>query len=605
MKKLKSNYKTVSAILLAIIILFSSMNVVKADTNNGGNRMNVVFVLDQSGSMANTDAAALRYEAVDLFLGLATEAGNYMGAVVFDDTIVMRQDITEISGKTSKDELSGNIRGAKSNGDTDIGKALEAATQMLLSSGNKSIPSAIILLSDGNTDLPKDVTGEALKASEQSKQNAIDTARENGIKIYTICLNANGQARPEELRDISDATGGSCVEVRNAEDLKDVFSQFYNIIYSTDTINLADTVIPDSGELEVPFDIPVIGVEEANIIIKTLNADTTYNLINPDGYGYIRAEIEDMEIRAKTFTVIKIQKPKSGQWVLRVRGVSGDQIRIDMVYNLMLSINLTTEETDTAEDQPKSIMLKAQLVNDGNLIMDAQVYQNYPITLAVSNMDNGNIQEHVMEPQSAESTYILQDIEAGAYEMQVSCDVDGTVVKSNTLTYTLEPDETGTKDVDPLPTPEKPKKDKSGILKKVLIVVLAVAAVLAVIFLILYLKRMGVIGKRVIRGRIQCCGYNGGYLAAPTIFEGQKGKMLLGRHLSFSMDIGVELGSTYLMAGEKDDYIYLISKKGYYTDRNPDVKSKKIRLDSGMDVQVSSDIDLLKFLKITYVPNNM
>ena len=79
------------------------------------------------------------------------------------------------------------------------------------------------------------------------------------------------------------------MEVKSAEDLKEVFNQFYNIIYSTETINIADTVIPENGELEVPFTIPAMGVEEANIIINTLNPDTTYNLLNPDGYGYIQA----------------------------------------------------------------------------------------------------------------------------------------------------------------------------------------------------------------------------------------------------------------------------------------------------------------------------
>ena len=153
-----------------------------------------------------------------------------MGAVVFDDSIVLQRDITEISGKESKQELSDSIKAAKSFGDTNIGMAIELATQMLQNSGNPNLRSAIILLSDGNTDLPKDTTGQALAASEQSKKNAIDVARAQGIKIHSVCLNANGAAKKQELQDISDATGGVCVEVKSAEDLKEVFNQFYNII---------------------------------------------------------------------------------------------------------------------------------------------------------------------------------------------------------------------------------------------------------------------------------------------------------------------------------------------------------------------------------------
>ena len=88
--------------------------------------------------------------------------------------------------------------------------------------------------------------------------------------------------------------------------------------------------------------IPAMGVEEANIIINTLNPDTTYNLLNPDGYGYIQAEMDAMSIKAKTFTVIKIEKPKFGEWILKVRGISGDQVKVDMVYNASISIDLTS-----------------------------------------------------------------------------------------------------------------------------------------------------------------------------------------------------------------------------------------------------------------------
>ena len=93
MKNLKQYMGVCLAVFLMLTgVLCNSMTVQAADTDE--HRMNVVFVLDQSGSMAKTDANALRYEAVDLFLGLSTETGNYMGAVVFDDSIVLQRDVT-------------------------------------------------------------------------------------------------------------------------------------------------------------------------------------------------------------------------------------------------------------------------------------------------------------------------------------------------------------------------------------------------------------------------------------------------------------------------------------------------------------------------------
>lgn len=177
------------------------------------------------------------------------------------------------------------------------------------------------------------------------------------------------------------------MEVKKASDLKEVFNQFYNIIYATKTIHLVNTKIPKSGELRVPFSIPVIGVKEANIIINTLNAETTYSLFHPDGYAFTKAELEQMAIQAKTFTVIKIEKPKPGDWELVVRGARRDQVKIDMVYNTDLSIQL--EETLVQAQGSQAVWeLSAQVSNEGEAAQK-EVYQQYPFWVLVTDQATG------------------------------------------------------------------------------------------------------------------------------------------------------------------------------------------------------------------------
>ncbi|MDE7313264.1 MAG: VWA domain-containing protein [Eubacterium sp.] len=400
---------------------------------SAANNMNVVFVLDGSGSMYTTDKEKLRFEALELFLGLSTESGNYMGAVVFDDGIILKREIVPIQGRAAKNELSQEVKDAASNGDTDIGSAILTAVRMLKESGNPDLPSAMILLSDGNTDLPKDKSGKKLEESEHRKAAAIDYAREKEINIHSVCLNANGKARLEELLEISDATGGTCVEVKRAQDLKDVFNQFYNIIYSTKTTNLVDTKIPASGELKVPFSIPVIGVKEANIIINTLNADTSYSLFSPKGYGYTRAELDDMAIRAKTFTVIKIEHPQPGDWELVVRGARRDQVKIDMVYNTDLSMLLEAAETQS-EGQKASWELSAQVWNEGAAVSDAEVYQKYPFWITVTDKASGETEKLDMSADAESSLGQYETEGYGKYKVQAFCEIDGIRVKSNAVT---------------------------------------------------------------------------------------------------------------------------------------------------------------------------
>ena len=597
MKKFRRNFSRVLGVMLSIVIFWENGSAAWA-AQADDHRMNVVFVLDQSGSMSNTDAGEFRYEALDLFLGLSTETGNYMGAVVFDDTIVLQKDIVEVDGKEDKNKLSNEIKLTRSNGDTDIGKAVELATQMLQTSGNPNLRSAIILLSDGNTDLPKDISGEDTQASVQSRQNAIAIAREKGINIHSVCLNTNGEAERKELQDISDATGGVCVEVKSAEDLKEVFNQFYNMIYSTETINLADVAIPDGGELEVPFAIPMIGVEEANIIINTLNADTAYNLMNPDGYGYIQAEMDDISVKAKTFTVIKLEKPRAGNWTLQVRGVAGDQVKVDMVYNASLSIDLSCSRPDFKFGPQESVQITAKLTNDGIAVTEMEIYQNYPVNLYV--VDKNTETEVAGIPMTAGAdgvNCVLEIDEQGGYRIQAECMIGDMQVVSQMVE--CEVNDAFALEVAASP---EPVKEKSKVLPVVLMILLAVILIAVVVLLLLKRGKRGGKSKGVIRGRVQFSGYNDGSLGVPLTFDGTKGKMLLSRYLEYKQDVGVDLANTYLKAGDKDSYIYVISKSGYYTDANPDAKSKKIRLDS--EITISNDIDFGKYLRITYIPED-
>lgn len=674
MKRAKQIISAVMGMALALLLFMGHTTPVLAVNTNDANKMNVVFVLDESGSMSKTDPGALRYEAVDLFLGIATDTGNYMGAVVFDDDIVLQQDIQEIDGKAAKNELSQSIRNADSYGDTDIGKAIELATQMLVENGNSNLPSVMILLSDGNTDLPKDKTGKAVKASLASKETAINTARSNGIKIHSICLNSNGAANPEELREISDATGGTCVEVKSAEDLKDVFNNFYDIIYSTATINLANTTIPKSGELVIPFEIPMIGVEEANIIINTLNEKTTYNLTNPSGYGLTQAELNEIEIKAKTFTILKIEEPEDGQWKLIVRGVPGDQVVVNMVYNSDLSLDISAGSVNSGIMVGEEIQITAQLFNGSTVISDTEVYQTYPITLSAVNSDTGSMAEEEMSPDGDHDTFLLKLQEYSDYEVQAYCEIDNMIVKSNTIILSagnstpvsseslitvskLVTPFTGDLYVEDLSRiisdaedteliytirmsdfePDMVYLDKSelkirirecgsGYLKiaaadsrgaevsvgvqiktysliKILACILLPVLLIVAILIIWHVLREG---NRVIRGRIQISAYNeDGYLGAPETFDGGRGKMFLVRYLDLREDIGIDLSQTYFKAGEKDSFIYLISKKGCFTDMEPDKRNKKIRLSGEMETDICSDNEFTKGIKVTYIPEDM
>lgn len=423
-----------AAMLLSVIGTISSGAAQAASAN----RYNVVFVIDASGSMKSTDGAQWRHEAIDLFMGLATDTGNYMGAVVFNDGIVAQMDLQEMGSKDMKMALSQELRNSPVAGDTDIGTAIQTAVNMLDSSRNPNIPSVIILLSDGNTDFPSDTTGALLQQSNANKQDAINRARQNSYPIFSVCLNANHTANTEELADISNSTAGQFVEVSEAEDLKDVFNRFYDIIYSTETINIADQPIPDSGILDIPFSVPSAGVEELNIIISTLSPNTQYSVFQPSGMAYTNDELSAMTIKVDTFSVIKVPNPAGGTWKIQARGIPGDAVKIDMVYNSNFSVKATVDPAGPDFGLSDNVVFTAKVLSNDQELTDSSSYAVYPATLTIyRTADGSEMASTLMQAGQLEYTANVALNEAGDFYATVTVKFEGLEKTSERILLTV------------------------------------------------------------------------------------------------------------------------------------------------------------------------
>ena len=339
-------------ILLVMTIHYPVSGLAEENEEANYNRFNVMIVLDASSSMDYTDPSHLRYEAISQFINLLAEKGNLLGGIVFSDQVAGQQVPIAADSQEGKNQVLQMLKDATTileNTETpdglrytNIGESLKMAVSMLQEHGAPDLPSVILLLSDGNTEMP---TEEELEVSLEQKAEAIQEARDEGITIYNVCLNANGRADFTEMEQISSATGGEAREVTAAEDLQDVFNTFYNLIYSTSTISIVDGVFSDSGRLETEFDVPGLGVEEVNIIIY--GSVDNIQLINPDG------EIVNPSIqRFNTFTMLKLTDMESGTWTLVTEGVPGNSIKVNMVYNtnLEIDVNCAFQQINVGDD---------------------------------------------------------------------------------------------------------------------------------------------------------------------------------------------------------------------------------------------------------------
>lgn len=213
MKKVKKHI----AIVLAMVVAFSfsiTMAAFGAQAETA-KKFNVVFALDASSSMNSTDPNGWRFDAIEQFLSLLSMEGNYAGAVTFNGDIVQEEAVSEITSNEDKDGLADVLKKTTPDGYTNIGAALVKANE-LLKSGDSNLPSIIILLSDGNTDM---ASTSKYEASMKSQKDAIETSVKNGTEIYCVGLNANGKVKATELKNLSQKTGGKTKIVSKASDL--------------------------------------------------------------------------------------------------------------------------------------------------------------------------------------------------------------------------------------------------------------------------------------------------------------------------------------------------------------------------------------------------
>ena len=307
------------------------------------NRFNVMMVLDASASLGYTDRGGYRYDAMKLFTNLMADEGNVLGGEVFSTGIDREVGLSPVSGQWEKDKIVDQMKDVQYPGGwTNIGCGLKTAADALAQKDN-DLDSVVILLSDGITAMPDGTEAESFELESK----AVNQLKEAGIPVYCVCLDAQGSSNIAELEDISKATDGECVRIRQAKDLNNVFKEFYKLIFGIKSKNedseqqeiSIDTVFPEEGRLETPFDVPGFAVEEVNIIIQ--GKTTNISLIQPSGREG-SADRHDYD----TFTALKITSADlvPGMWTLVTEGVPGDAIQIEVIYNNNLQAKLFNDE---------------------------------------------------------------------------------------------------------------------------------------------------------------------------------------------------------------------------------------------------------------------
>lgn len=187
----------------------------KADTD-------VVFVLDDSGSMSNNDPSNMRKTATSNFIATMPETDN-VGIVSFtSETPKKLLNLTKatIEGKSNANSALSQL---VNYGGTDGSRGLHEGITMLKKADDQNIR-CIIFLTDGEDT-----------NYSYSYKSIIETAQSEGITIFTIGL--KNYINGERLDEIATETGGKFFEIDDISELGKCYEEIRNLTidYITDS----------------------------------------------------------------------------------------------------------------------------------------------------------------------------------------------------------------------------------------------------------------------------------------------------------------------------------------------------------------------------------
>lgn len=184
--------------------------------------LDVVLLIDNSGSMEGNDPAGLRWSAAQLFVDLANP-GDRVGALAFATDVqplggAAAGGLTRIQDSRSRETLKRSLAPRAPEGATNMEAALRQALELLRGDAGGNRP-MVVFLTDGRPEP---------EAQRPRLRDLIRQAGQAGVPVFPILLGSNTDTQVAE--QMVHDTGGLRQDVRDAAGLLRAFSKIYTFI---------------------------------------------------------------------------------------------------------------------------------------------------------------------------------------------------------------------------------------------------------------------------------------------------------------------------------------------------------------------------------------
>jgi len=352
--------------------------------------IDAMLLIDLSGSMRTSDSARVAIEATKMFIDMLEPRNSRVGIIGFNDRLTGVVDITEINSHEDKERLKRTVENFNYAGWTDIGLSLNEAVGIMSRNMRATNSPMVLMLTDGKIELGTDNPyGRTAEDSYNDVVEAIAAAGRN-LPVYTIGLNYDGSVDRQLLRTIAESTGARSFIITDAHELPQIFNEiFADHIRST----LIEVAVFTAGDdyTDVNIDIDSDFVAVANIVMLSDRGIRDARIFNPAGAEVIFDQETITFSNSRKYSIIKVMFPERGDWLLQVQGVHGDQIRVNLIYQYDISVDITVAQEEAIGrlfDPQSPVTITGRLLVNGEPVQGDELYRSTASNAIVTDIDD-------------------------------------------------------------------------------------------------------------------------------------------------------------------------------------------------------------------------
>lgn len=335
------------------------------------NAVDIIFVVDASGSMRSNDSNGIALEMVKAFIDTSQIENTRIGFVAYNDQVISATAPIEIANAPEREALKALISNIKYSGNTDIGLGLTCAYGLIQKAEDRD--AILVLVSDGVSDLAGSVTGRTLEQSNQELEQIVQQCRMEEIPIYTIAF-GKYSGSTEVLQEIADNTKAKTYAAQNPQLLIEVLYDILgnNLIYKMQQFAVGRYA---SGNQEINCTMNEEYLSEIDVL-----------LISPQGLGATAIRYGEEEIQSDVMSyyavgkVVKETLSRNEQTLtVSTETTDGQQVEIYVIGYRGLEPVLNIEP-EAAKNSEIGYQIYFKDIN-GNIIKDEVFYQDFELQL--------------------------------------------------------------------------------------------------------------------------------------------------------------------------------------------------------------------------------